>query len=310
MRLASLVLTACVLIACGGGGSDGGGGYVSTLAGGQVVSVLTAFDSFYVIPKAGYRATGTALPSSGLPGTGSYFYDVAASMPASASVAQRLTTASPVDLTRTPLGLPQSQGASTYFVDGEFYKQSSPATSDISYLNGEVVDTLLSEDRQHRLTSTALVQFNVNSLTGTIASAQVSAPGLLPEQIYTNPSLTTSGAVWGTGAAYGKVTVRFNTDTYYVDSSSVPVASNITIDTLIANKMLITIPGTLTSTQGIPVYVASASQAGGSVPTYTTFYQLRGNVYSGSMVRAGSVSTGISGYNAEARKSIVDALKF
>lgn len=317
MRFTSLVLSACVLSACGGGGgSDGTVKYVSTLATGQAVSAPTAYESAYVSPNATYHPTAIALPASGLPVTGpntvpSFFYDVAMSLPASPNGAtQQATAALPVDLTKTPLGLPQSQYTSTYLADGGFYKQGSPAKDEISYSNGEVVDTPLSEDGKHRLTSVALVQLNLNPLTGTIVSAKDNAPGLLPDEIYTNASLIDQTARWGTGAAYVKVTSRYNTDTYYVYSPSAPAASNTTIDTLIANKMLITMPGTSTTVQGIPVFVASSAQAGGSVPTYTTFYQLNGNVYSGAMVRAGSVSTGISGYNVQARDSIKAALKF
>ncbi len=317
MRFASLVLTACVLTACGGGGGEsGGGGYVSTLIGGQVVSAPTAFESAHVSPNATYSATAIALPTSGLPATSpttvpSFFYDVAMSLPASPNGAtQQVTAALPVDLTKTPLGLPQSQYSTTYLADGGFYKQGSPAKSEISYSNGEVVDTPLSEDGKHRLPSMALVQINVNSLTGTIVSAKDSAPGLLPDEIYTNTSLIDQTARWGTGAAYVKVTARYNTDTYFVNTSPNTFIPNTTIASLIANKMLITMPGNSTTVQGIPVFVASSAVAGGSVPAYLTFYQLNNNVYGGSMVRAGSVSTGISGYNVQARDSIKAALKF
>jgi hypothetical protein len=313
MRFTCVALSACVLTACGGGGGgDGAVKYVSTLATGQVVSAPTAFDSAYVAPNALYRATVYAPLLSQLPESGTYFYDIKMSMPMSPiGVPQPLTSASPVDLTTTPLGLPQPQSTISYLADGEFYKQGSSATDEISYLNGEVVDTLLSEDLLHKLSSIALVQVNLTPLSGTIVSAKNSAPGLLPVEIYAKTSLIDQGATWGNGAAYGKTIARYNTDTYYVNTANEFVVPNTTIASLIVNNKLFgTIVGTSTRVQGLPVFMASSPQAGGTVPTYATFYERAPNVYVGSMVKAGTVVTGISGYNVEARDSIKAALKF
>lgn len=315
MRFASLVLSACVLTACGGGGGGSGGGYVSTLLSGQVVSASTAFDSFFVSPNVNYSVAGFALPASGSPDTGpnaspSYFYDVATLLQQSPSAGtQRVTEAAPGDLTRTPLGLPTTQPTTTYFADGAFYKQGSPATNEISYSNGEVVATALSADGLHRLSSLSFVQVNVYSLKGTIVSAKDSAPGLLPERIYTNTSLTTPGAVWGSGAAYVKTTYRFSTDTYIVNDET-PFRTNTTIQKLIDDKVLSDIPGTLILKNGAPLYVTNSPQVADGITSYPVLYQLNSNVYAGAVVKAGSVLTTSYGYNAQARASIQAALTF
>jgi len=317
MRFASLVLSACMLTACGGGGGDSGGsGYVSTLLNGQVVSAATAFDSFFVGSNVAYRATDFALPSTGLPATGpnvipSYFYDVAMSLPASPSVStQSVIGAAPANLTTT-LALPSSQPPGTYFfVDGGFYKQGSPATDEFSYSNGEVVETPISEDGKHRLTSISFAQINVNALTGLIVSVKDRAPGLLPDVISTNPALTKPGAVWGAGAAYSSVISRFKVDTYYVDSVDRPFRYSTTIAALVINNAVNGIPGTLTTIQGVPVFVTNSPLLGSGVPTYGVLYQLYGNVYSGVLVKAGASVTSSAGYNAPARASIKAALTF
>ena len=246
--------------------------------------------------------------------------------------AQTLTAALPVDMTRTQLGLAPSY-TSWVLADGGFYKPSSPDTHEISYSNGEVVDTLLSEDLRHRLGSLALTQFTVTSLTGPIVSAAGQATALLPAEMYTNPALTKSGAAWGSGSAYTTTTSRYTTDIYVVyanplgtgtpsNSGPLPYASNTTIATLIGQNRLIdrydlkvygANDGTVSMVQGVKVYIASKPQTAASTSTaagYVAFYELNGNVYAGGQVKAGSVVTRSSDYNAQARASIQAALTF
>jgi len=237
-----------------------------------------------------------------------------------------------VDLTRTPLGL---SGGSTDWIlaDGEFYKPTSPVTSEVSYLNGEVVEMVLSEDLKHRLASQAITQLVVTPLTGPIVSAAGQATALLPAEMYTNPALTKSGAVWGSGSAYTTSTARYTTDIYLVyanplgtgtpsNSGPAPFASNTTIATLIGQNRLIdpynsTVyganDGTVSMVQGVKVYIASKPQTAASTSTaagYVAFYELNGNVYAGGQAKAGSVVTRSIGYNAQARGSIQAALTF
>lgn len=315
MRRGMLVLSACVLTACGGGGS-GGGDSTSKLSATQA-----AFESFYLSPNLAYYASGY-LPTTGVPSAGSsyYFYDILESVPNSPSAGtQRVTSPSPVNLTLT-LPLPSSETGSWYLADGGFYQRASPVVSEITYLDGEVVETILSQDLKHRLASGALTQVTVTSLTGPIVSDAGEGTGLLPTSIYTNAALTKAGAVWGSGAAYATLTNRYTTDWYRVDSPSSPLESNTTIANLIANNRLRydskfygANDGSVSVVQGVkvyvakdPLYVAMTRRAA----SYVVFYELNGNVYTGQQTKAGSVSTRATGYNAQARASIKAALTF
>ena len=314
MRFASLVLSACVLTACGGGGGSDGGS--------QLSATQAAFESFYLSPNVGYGRT-SSLPDSGVPSASdpyAYFYDSALSLAKSPLTGtQRVTVDAPVNLTST-LQLPSSNFEIWSFADGGFYKQGSSATTEISYSGGEVVITRLSEDLTHRLFSTAVTQASVNSLTGPIVSDAGKATGLLPTAIYTNAALTKAGAVWGSGAAYATVTNRYTTDWYRVNSPTIPLESNRTIANSITNnrlrysgKLYGANDGAVAVVQGVNVYVAKDplyAATTSSAASYLVFYELNGNVYSGTLEKAGSVVTYFGSYNAQARASIKAALTF
>ncbi len=311
MRIGILALSACVLTACGGG-RDG------------LSQTQATFESLYLSPSILYSPASN-LPFTGVPVAGSsyYFYDTATSLSKSPSTgAQRVIEAARTDLTLTPLGLPTSQTGDWYLVDGGFYKQGWPATHEISYSNGEVVDTPLSEDLMHRLPSLAATQMTITPLTGPIVSDAGQRTGLLPAAIYINPALTKPGAVWGFGAAYLTTTIRYTNDTYFVSSPSIPFASNTTIANLIAQNKLIgpdiiygPYNGTVKTVQGVKVYVAEDGivlpAASNNSPAFNiAFYELNNNVYSGFQVTAGTVRTVSNGYNTQARESIKAALTF
>lgn len=311
MRIGILALGACVLTACGGGG-DG------------LSQTQATFESLYLSPNALYSSASN-LPFSGVPVAGSiyYFYDTATSLSKSPSTgAQRVIEATRTDLTHTPLGLPPSQTGTWYLVDGGFYKPGSPFTHEISYSNGEVVDTPLSEDLMHRLPSVASTKMTVTPLTGPLVSAASQTTSFLSDAIYRNPALTKPGAVWGAGASCVTSTTRFTNDVYYVYDPSTPMASNTTIANLIAQNKLFgpniiygTDDGTVTTVQGVKVYTGKNAIPQpvplNKIPAfYAAFYELNNNVYAGQQVKAGSVVTGCSGYNAQARASIQAALTF
>ena len=272
-------------------------------------------------PKLVYSAGGD-LPKTGIPSAGSsyYFYDTLDSIPKSPSAGTQTGTSTlPANLSRT-LALPATRTGNWYFADGDFYKRGSPETYENSYLNGEVVETLLSEDLTHRLASWATTQVTVTPLTGPIVSDTGKATGLFPQALYTNQELTVPGVVWGSGSAYSTITIRYNTDVYLVNSPSSPLESSTTIANVIANNRLKyeaktygVNDGTVSVVRSVKVYVAKDPRYAattGSVASYVTFYELNGNVYSGTMEKAGSVQTNSRHYNAQARASIQAALTF
>jgi len=199
-----------------------------------------AYESSYLSRKLAYYDSGY-LPPTGVAsaGSGYYFYDILSSISKSPSAgAQRATSPLPANLSRT-LALPPSKTGNWFFADGGFYNAGYPTTYEVSYSGGEVINTLLTPDGTHRLASSALTQVAVTSLAGPIVSDAGKAMGLLPGAVYTNPALTNSGAVWGSGSAYSTLTRRYTTDWYLVDSLGSPFKSGTTINNLIADNLLL-----------------------------------------------------------------------
>ena len=323
MRFASLVLSACVLTACGGGGGDGGS---------QLSATQTAFESFFLSPNKGYSRS-SSLPYTGYPRASDYYYDTALSLAKSPLTGtQRVTSPAPGNLTST-LALPTSPYTSWYLANGAFYSQGTPSTDDISYAGSEVVDTVLSEDLKHTLFATALTQITVTALTGPLVTEAGSATGVLPSPIYSNLALTKPGAAWADGSAYASFTFRYITDAYSVSASvtgtgsqasfaPAPIASNTSISALMNQNRLTAYTGAkvygandgaITTVDGVKVYVAKLPESSipGQALRYTAFYEMPdGNVYSGYVTKAGAISTNSGTYNAQARASIKAALTF
>ena len=328
MRFLPLILSTCILAACGGGGGD-------SVGSSKLSTTQATYESLFLSPKKAYRSSSSSLPNQGVPDadSGYYYFDAEASLAKSPLTGTQRLIEQPSNLTKT-LNLPQYSSLSWFFADGEFRTNGTQRPSDVSYEGGFVTQTSLSEDLKHNLFSGTITGITVTPLTGLIVSASGSALDLLPSVMYTNTSLTNPNAAWRSGSAYIVANLRFDTDLYIVNASSpstvpgvtsepsspVAIATNKTINDLINANTLAAYPnskkygaadGKIRNVQGVSVYVATAPSAfTENLSVYEVFYGLNNNVYAGYMVKAGSVATSTSGYNAQARASIKAALTF
>ena len=323
MRFTSLVLSACILTACGGGGGDGGS---------QLSATQAAYESMFLSPDAAHQSSWS-LPSQGYPVSVDpslqfpyYFYDEAQQMAKSPLTGtQRYTSNGWANLT-TKLSLPAPNNDSPWFlVDGGFYQAGSPYTVDTSYQGSNVVITELSADNKHSLFSVSFTEATLIALTGPIVTASGKASGLLPPEIYTNAALTTPNASWKNGAAYLATKAVLATDTYIVLSDSQgpkAISGSSTIEGLIGSSSLKAegdptsynkLNGTIKTVQGVQnVYVANdpITVNGVSAGSYRTFYELNQKVYAGVLIKAGTPASLGNYYNIKARESIQAALTF
>lgn len=323
MRFTSLVLSACILTACGGGGGDGGS---------QLSATQAAYESMFLSPDAAHQSSWS-LPSQGHPVSVDpslqfpyYFYDEAQQVAKSPLTGtQRSTSTGWANLT-TKLSLPAPNNDSPWFlVDGGFYQAGSPYTVDTSYQGSNVVITELSADNKHSLFSVSFTEATLIALTGPIVTASGKASGLLPPEIYTNAALTTPNASWKNGAAYLATKAVLATDTYIVLSDSQgpkAISGSSTIEGLIGSSSLKAegdptsynkLNGTIKTVQGVQnVYVANdpITVNGVSAGSYRTFYEITQKVYAGVLIKAGTPASLGNYYNKKARESIQAALTF
>ena len=323
MRFASLVLTACVLTACGGGGGEsGGGGDGSKLSASQA-----AYESLVLSPGAVYEAT-SSLPLSGLPVSGThYLYDKSTSLPKSplTNGPQRLSV-SAWSTMNPRLALPSTGLQQWILFNGTTYKLYEQVR-ELKYLGGDMVESIIATGGAVIASQTS-ISVTATPLTGSVASAANLGTGI-PSVLFSNPSLLKTGAAWQPGSAYLNGIWKLNTDYYtvYANNSDPevlkPIATGSTIQQQINANTLAYIGdspavkynlsnGSIKSANavntGVVTFVANSPYSGDVVSGYyRTFYEIKGDVYAGALQKSGALSA-TANYNTQARASIQAAL--
>lgn len=307
--MSSVALGFSVLLAgCSGGGGGSGAGAAPT--GNQ--SVLSAdqktFEQFALAPSASYDVSWY-LPLSGSPVNGTdYLVESHASVAASPSTGgtQALNASTPTSLART-LSVPASFAVGRYLINGAIVVGSG-SLNKVSYQGtGIKVDTL-SADGSVVVDSTLRSNLVDVPLSGAVAAA----PSDLAQwfnSLYYNSSLLKGSATWSAGSAYLKYTATEVADTYTVadytgtttGNAPNPVASGTTIAALMAAGGIASSAdgttytlsnGSVSTIYGVTTYVSANVRPNLTTPTYRTYYELNGNVYTGNLVKAGTVLGG------------------
>jgi len=319
MRFTSLVLSACVLTACGGGGGDGGSKLSTTQA---------AYESMLLSPSAVYESDASlpSDPQQGKPVSGThYLYDQSTTLSKSplTNGAQRVSVGAWSTISPS-LALPSSVRQRWTFFNGKRYKLSEQGR-EIKYLGGDIVESIVTADGDVISSQTSTL-VTATPLTGPVASAATLFTGI-PSALFKNLSLLKSDTTWSAGSAYMNGSWKSNTDNYLVyaddkDPNTLKlIAAGSTIQQLISEQKLLyngdspsvtyslnngSIKVKSTVSTGVTTYVANSSFPG---EYFRTFYEFDGNVYAGALQKSG-VTVPINTYNTQARDSIKAALTF
>lgn len=240
--------------------------------------------------------------------------------------AQPLTFGANASITPS-LALPTTRFRPWVIVGGTAYDVEAQKV-EIKYQGSDVVASTLTKDGAvlYTETSTLVTSF---PLTGALASSSDAITGFSPE-LFANTSLLKSGYNWQPGSLSLTIALKMNADGYgiYADQSKgydslTPIANGTgkTIQQMIDSGDLKYSNVTYTSTNGttkssdsvnsgVRTYIASAPFIGDATSgLYRTFYERSDGVYAGQMQKSGASNVSTY-YNAQARKSIVDALAF
>jgi hypothetical protein len=295
---------AALLAGCGGGGGN------SSSQGSQPTPSAdqAAAEQFLLAPNASY-SLHWVLPISGTPVNGlTYLTEAHASMSASPLTAgpQKLNETSPTSLANT-LSVPAIGAPTRYLINGAILVGSS-TQSQISYQQtGVRVDTLAT-DGVTVVASTLRTNYSVVPLNGAVVAAPTEFAQFF-NALYYNPVLLNKSATWSAGAAYEKYTGTEIGDLYTVadytgattGNAPTPVATGTTIAALmtaggiVSNSDATTYTlanGSVSTVNGVTTYVASNVRPDLTTPTWRTYYELNGNVYVGSLIKAGTVEGG------------------
>jgi hypothetical protein len=333
LRMAAL-LSLAMLCGCGGGGESSS---TPTLSADQAL-----LESFTMSPNASYICYWS-LPSSGAPvNDNNYFATNYSSLTASplTNGTQKVTNSAFTSIANT-LSIPAAaSNPMRYLVNGHILVNSGPPLyiTNTSYLGTGVKNDLLATDNITTVISRLRSDYSVVPLTGTV----VSAPSDLAHwfsNLYYNPSLLSTTATWGAGAAYQKFTETVIGDTYDVFDSSttttttgdtpIPAATNTTIATRMNaggfvnssdNTTYTMTNGNVSVINGVNTYVATNPRPNQTTTQYRIYFELNGNVYTGALIKNGTVSGGnvylVAGinnysmnYQIRLNKAAVDSLK-
>jgi hypothetical protein len=303
--VAIAVVLSALLMGCGPGGGSSSPPAANQAALG---ADQKAFEQFTLAPNASYDIEWS-LPASGTPVSGTNFlFQSHASIAASPSTAgaQQLNGTPPVSIANS-LTVPSTLPVGRYLINGAIYVGSGSLNS-VNYQGTGIKVNSLAVDGVTVVDSQLRSNLSVVPLSGAVAAA----PSDLAQwfnALYYNPSLLSASAVWGAGAEYLKYTSTELADTYTVEdftgtttgNTPTPVVTGTTIATLMAAGGIASsedgttytlINGSVVSVGGVTTYVASVVRPDLTMPAYRTYYELYGNVYTGSLVKAGTVLGG------------------
>jgi hypothetical protein len=308
LGIAIAVVLSALLIGCGGG--SGNNSSSSTANQGALSTDHKTFEQFALAPNASYSIEWS-LPLSGTPANGiNYLIESHASIAESPSTGgtQQLNGSSPTSLANS-LSVPATFAVARYLINGAIVVGSG-SLNNASYQGAGIKVDSLAVDGVTVVDSQLRSNLSVVPLSGAVTAAPADLAQWF-NSLYYNPSLLSASSVWGMGAAYLQYTATEVADTYTVadytgsttSNTPNPVASGTTIAALMAaGGISSSIDGTthtltngsVSSINGVTTYVASTVRPNLTTPTYRTYYELNGNVYTGGLVKAGTVLGGNS----------------
>ncbi|MDI9333794.1 MAG: hypothetical protein QM533_05400 [Cytophagales bacterium] len=305
---AASLMAAAFLTACGGEGSASTS--TATLSTDQA-----AYESFTLSPNASYKVDWSfPITTSPISGT-HYLASTNATLSASPLTnGPQTITSTALSSIATTLPIPNAANNPTrYLVNGQIVVASGPNhfISKISYLGTGIQEQIMTADGSTVAYTITRSNISVVPLTGTLGSAPNEFKNFFGV-FYFNPAAYFSPtATWLPNTSYLKFTTISPDDVYVVNDANTvtttntpnPIATGTTLASLmrvgitytgVSPSVLYTLSnGSISLINGINTYVStSVITSATSTPSYKTYFELNGNVYSGQLIKAGTVSGG------------------
>lgn len=290
-----------------------------------------AFESVALAPSAGSYLLRWNLNLAGPQASGTnYAYSESSALPQSP-----LTSGPQINAQSAPANLAgsltlASAGPTRILKNGVILVVPTLQSSNrISYVGSDVQVDSLAADNTTVAYSQVRSAYSTATLTGALSATQAEFAQWF-NSFFANPAVLTAGASYQAGAAYVKYTATSLGDRYTAfdcvgatsDANITPCASGTTLNAaltagIVSNSDATTYrlaDGTLGTVGGVPVWVASAarpvSATLSSTPQYRIYFQLNGNVYTGSLIRDGAVVGGSYYVSNPAGATVEERLTF
>lgn len=282
-----------------------------------------AYEQFVMSPQVSY-GFNWYLPATGLPtvGGGYWLGESHATLAASPLTAgpQTIQSSTLADITSELLGFPGANFLNSpyhparYLVGGQIVVAADPTASKgiTSYQGTAVRSDTLDAGGTTVVRSYLRTGFSITSLAGTV----VSAPTELAQwfnALFSDGALLNATTDWAAGSKYLKYTETQVGDSYRVLDWSTTLVTTGTLPQKVATGSILTritattgftssadgitytlTNGAITTVNGIPTYVANVTRPTVTTPSYHIFFDLNGNIYSGELVKDGTVIGGNS----------------
>ena len=310
----AILLLAAALSACGGGG---GGGTPTP----PPTSTLSADQKIYedAALHGGIGGISYDMPYGGgtLAAGASYIYSTLNTMSNSPSTAGAQNVAPKLASLASSLAVPAQQKA-WYVANGQIVSRASTANTQVVYNGTSVQVALYADDDQTVVYTLNEDGFREVALTGLATSAPAELLASLPLDQWVAAGNFSATATWQSGAFYVArketlVNDRILLEACYpwpdmgaASTAAIvqPCNSAASLATLFPltlysassshpRETLAATDGTVTTVQGLQVWVANQPEPGGAYPTtsYRVFVQQGGSVYAGIVQRSGIVFT-------------------
>ncbi len=296
--------------------SNSGGGAVTSNAATEHLKLSADQQAFESVALLGGGGSYEALWNLNYTGSQSaasnyLFYDFATTPASPLTHGPQFTTQqAPVNMTKT-LGVPAS-GPTRVLKNGAVLLVPGYQDSfNISYVGSGVQVDNLASDNKTVAYSQMRTNFSIVALAGLVhaAPAEFANPY---NSVFANPAVLDTATSWAAGSAYMKFTATNLGDRYDVfdcsgstsGSSPNPCNSGTTLEAAMAagetsnsdGTTYHTADGTVSVVGGVKIWVAGQPRPQWSVNAYTVeyriYFELNGNVYTGSLIKDGTVMSG------------------
>ncbi|WP_034474544.1 hypothetical protein, partial [Caballeronia zhejiangensis] len=240
---------------------------------------------------------------TGVPQPGThYLTETHASLAVSPSngSSQSMNASAPSSIAAT-LPAPAVASVTRFLINGKIVVGSN-SLKRVGYLGDAIEVDTLSEDGNTTVEKRMRHGIVKVPLSGAVASAPTELAQNL-NSLYFNPALLSATATWKSGAAYLRYQQLEMGDCYTVidyaaattGSLPTPVASNTTIAVLMLKggiyssadaKTYKSTDGVVGVVNGVNMFVASAARPNLTTTEYRIYFELNGNVYDGSLIKA------------------------
>ncbi|SEL40271.1 hypothetical protein SAMN05216359_108185 [Roseateles sp. YR242] len=322
---AAILAALSVLVTACGGGSDDKAGSAAPLSANQ-----QAFENLILAPNTGsyflhWNLSASATQTSGV----NYAYSDSSVLSSSPANGPQISTQSaPVNITST-LALVAPTPARVLKNGAILVAPATASSSKVSYVGNDIRVDSLAADNTTVVFSEIRSNYETVALTGAISTTPADFAHF-HNVIFSNTAILNTAATYAAGSSYVKFTQTnagdrynaFDCTTATTGAAVTPCRTSTTLAAVLTTGISSTsdgvtyhlTDGSVSTVGGVSVWVATAprpvSATLSSTVQYRIYFELNGNVYTGALIKDGTVLGGSSYVSNPAGTTVAERITF